>query len=214
MRKPLLFVGENVVGLGKLINMRHKCFISFKTEDREYKKFIQDDLDIDMIDKSLDTPIDSTDEDYILRKIREDYLSDSTVTIHLIGTHSAESLGAYEQRFIKRELQASLYNGSDNTKNGILGVVLPEATDLVFNGSINCQNCGKTHRYIKLDTTTIKEFSYNYYIPSENKCSWTEDDRYCVLVSWDDFIRTPENYIHAAFEKRTHTIANKTKMKP
>ena len=64
--------------------MAHKCFISFKTEDMDYKKKIQEEMDIDMIDKSLDEPINSDDEDYIMRKIREDYLADSTVTIILL----------------------------------------------------------------------------------------------------------------------------------
>jgi len=111
--------------------MGHKCFISFKTEDIAYKKYIQDNLDIDMIDKSLNIPINSDNEDHIMRKIREDYLSDSTVTIQLIGTKSAESLGWEEQRFIKRELQASLFHGQGNTQNGILGVVLPNAYELL-----------------------------------------------------------------------------------
>ena len=71
--------------------MGHKCFISFKTENSEYKDYIQNDLDVDMIDKSLNEPINSDDEDYIMRKIREDYLSDSTVTIFLIGNVSAEN---------------------------------------------------------------------------------------------------------------------------
>ena len=64
----------------------HKCFISFKTHDMEFKKYIQENLDVDMIDKSLNEPIDSQNEDYIMRRIREDYLKDSTVTIHLIGS--------------------------------------------------------------------------------------------------------------------------------
>ena len=29
--------------------MSHKCFISFKTEDKEYKRYIQEDLKIDMM---------------------------------------------------------------------------------------------------------------------------------------------------------------------
>lgn len=41
--------------------MRHKCFILFKTEDTKYKKYIQENLNLDMIDKSLDVPIDSKD---------------------------------------------------------------------------------------------------------------------------------------------------------
>lgn len=70
--------------------MSHRCFISFKTEDKEYKRYIQENLEIDMIDKSLSTSIYFTDENYIMRKIREDYLSDSTVTIQLIGEYSAK----------------------------------------------------------------------------------------------------------------------------
>src|SRR5690554_667865 len=112
-------------------SMAHKCFISFKTEDMHYKKYIHDHLDVDMIDKSLHEPIDSEDEDYIMRKIRENYLSDSTVTIFLIGEKSAENLPYENQNFLKRELQASLYNGIGNTKNGILGVVLPNMYDRV-----------------------------------------------------------------------------------
>ena len=194
--------------------MAHKCFISFKTEDFWYKNYIQTVLDVDMIDKSLNIPINSTDEEYIMRKIREDYLSDSTVTIVLIGQKSSEYQGEYEQRFIKRELQASLYNGVGNTKNGILGVVLPSMYSSIYQGSGTCSVCGNTHNYVVInDTTVIKEFSYNYYIP-HNKCAWSEDDRYCVLVKWDDFIQNPEFYIEQAFQKRTHSIATHTRVRP
>lgn len=89
--------------------MAHRVFISHKREDKACKNYIQNNSGVDMIDKSLNEAIDSDDEDYILRKIREDYLSDSTVTIFLIGTHSSENEGEEEQVYIKRELQASLY---------------------------------------------------------------------------------------------------------
>ena len=195
-------------------NVRHKCFISFKTEDAEYKKVIQDDLDIDMIDKSLDEAIDSEDEDDIMRQIREVYLSDSTVTIFLIGKYSNENLGKEEQKFIKRELQASLFNGKNNTKNGVLGIVLPVMYDSIYTGSGLCNSCGNKHTYVNVnDSTTIKEFSYNYYIPN-SKCSWSDDDRYCILVKWDDFLIDPEEYIENAFQKRHHQISSKTKVKP
>ena len=155
--------------------MGRKCFISFKTEDIEYKKKIQSEMDIDMIDKSLNDPIHSEDEDYIMRKIREDYLSDSTVTIHLIGQNSAEILGWNEQRFIKRELQASLYNRDGNSRNGILGVVLPSVESDIFQGEKICSSCKESHsiNIVNInDGTTIKEFSYNYYIPNNKWCSW------------------------------------------
>lgn len=193
--------------------MGRKCFISFKTEDTAYKKEIQE-MDIDMIDKSLDERIDSDDEDYIMRKIREDYLADSTVTIHLIGIYSAENRGEEEQRFIKRELQASLYNGYQNTKNGILGIVIPNMYDSIYLGNSFCNICGNYHNTVKVDNeTTVREFSYNYYIPN-GKCSHPDEDRYCVLVKWDDFKANPDWFIEQAFEKRTEPISNKTKVYP
>jgi hypothetical protein len=194
--------------------MGHKCFISFKTEDKEYKRIIQEDLKIDMIDKSLNESIDSDDEDYIMRKIREDYLSDTTVTIFLIGTKSGEKLGKEEQKYIKRELQASLYNGQNNTKNGILGIVLPSMYNSIYLGSVSCNNCGGLHSSVNInDNTTISEYNYNYFIPHK-KCSWTEDDRYCVLVKWSDFENSPEKYINQAFDKRSHPISEQTKVRP
>ena len=194
--------------------MSHKCFISFKTEDKEYKRYIQEDLKIDMIDKSLNTPINSTDEDYIMRKIREDYLSDSTVTIHLIGEYSAENSLYENQAYIKRELQASLYNGENNTKNGILGIDLPNMYDKIFKGSEVCSVCGKSHNIVCInDSTVVKEFSYNYYIPKDG-CSWSEEDRFCVLVKWSDFVKNPELYINKAFDKRSSPISAKTKVRP
>jgi len=197
--------------------MARKCFISFKTEDVHYKTYIQNSLDVDMIDKSLNERIPSDDEDYILGKIRKDYLSDTTVTIHLIGSNSSEDKGYNEQRYIKRELQASLYNGQGNTKNGILGVVLPDMYNIIYGNSYNCSVCGGSHNYVGInDSTTIKEFSVNHYIQNSanNKCSWNEDERYCVLVKWSDFIEKPEEYIEKAFQKRSHQIANKTKVRP
>jgi len=167
-----------------------------------------------MVDKCLDIAINSDNDEYIMQKIREDYLSDSTVTIHLIGNVSAENSLWQDQSYIKRELQASLFDGKNNTRNGILGIVLPEMINTIYKGSIVCSSCGMSHNLVMIDnSTTIKEFSYNYYIPN-NKCAWSEDDRYCVLVPWDDFVANPEIYIEQAFNKRSHSISNKVKVYP
>lgn len=198
--------------------MSHKCYISFKTEDEDYKSEIQkmkDEDKLDYIDKSLNEAIDSEDPDYIMRKIREDYLSDSTVTIFLIGTHSRETLGWEEQQYIKRELQASLYDGDNNSRSGILGVVLPEMYDSIYKGSYTCTTCGNSHNYVSInDNTVIKEFSANYYIEPHTGCCWSEDQRYCVLVKWDDFVNNPETYINKAFNKRSSDIASQVKVYP
>lgn len=195
--------------------MAHKCFISFKTQDIDYKKKIQKDMGIEMIDKSLNEPINSDNEDYIMRKIREDYLADSTVTIYLIGEYSAENSFLQDQTYIKRELQASLYNGENNTKNGILGVVLPNMYDRIYKGEEQCLICGSNHNIVCVnDDTTIKEFNYNFYIPKDNGCCWSEEERYCVLVKWEDFENNPEKYIDDAFNKRNSEISRKTKVRP
>lgn len=194
--------------------MAHKCFISFKTQDIDYKKKIQEDMGIEMIDKSLNEPINSDNEDYIMRKIREDYLADSTVTIYLIGEYSAENSFLQDQTYIKRELQASLYNGENNTKNGILGVVLPNMYDRIYKGEEQCLICGSNHNIVCVnDDTTIKEFNYNFYIPKDNGCCWSEEERYCVLVKWEDFENNPEKYIDDAFNKRNSEISRKTKVR-
>lgn len=197
-------------------NKKHKCFISFKSQDMGYKEYIQNNLDIDMIDKSLNEPIDSENEDYIMQRIRKDYLSDSTVTICLIGTNSAENSLYVDQRYIKRELQASLYNGENNRRSGILGVVLPEMTDSIYKGKYTCTTCNEIHNTVNVNnSTTIREFNYNYYLPKSNdKCCWTEDDRYCVLVKWNDFCKEPEKYIDKAFQKRSSSISNKVRVYP
>ena len=190
--------------------MAHKCFISFKTEDLSYKKQLQE-LNIDMIDKSLNEAIDSDNEEYILKRIREDYLSDSTVTIHLIGTHSSESCEE-DQRFIKRELQASLYNGENNSRSGILGIVLPEMQSKIYKGSAYCAECRANTNYVDIDEDTVVwEFYKNYYLVPSKKCSvhFLEEGRYCILTKWEEFCDNPRKYIEQAFAKREQPIAEK-----
>jgi hypothetical protein len=194
--------------------MGHKVYISFKTEDAKYKDEIQGWQGLDYVDKSLNQAINSEDPERIMQIIRSDYLSTSTVTIFLIGTHSSENLGTNEQQYIKRELQGSLYHSADNPKNGILGIVLPEMQSTIYKGTASCSTCGQSHNIQQInDSTAVREFSYNYYIPN-GKCSWSPDDRYCQLTSWQDFKLDPEKYIDLAHSQRQAAVANKTRVYP
>jgi len=198
--------------------MAHKCFISYKKEDQDYRNALLQLFSLsDVINKSLDRRINSYDGNYVMQVIRDDYLKDSTVTIFLIGTHSSENEGydfyGDKNYFIKRELQASLFSGRNNTRNGILGVVLPSMYEEIYQGSYYCSTCGCSHNTVNItDETVIREFSANYYLEPHNGCSWSEDERYCVLVKWSDFINNPEFYINKAFEKRNAPVAQKVKI--
>lgn len=193
-----------------------KCFISFKKEDLAYKNYLVEKCGSDnFINKSLGQRIDSEDGDYIMSVIRRNYLCDSTVTLYLIGEHSSENEGydskGYDKNyFIKRELAASLFNGTGNTRNGILGIVLPNMYEKIYKGTYICSACGRSHNYVSInDSTTVREFSKNYHIEPHLGCAWSEDDRYCVLVKWHDFISDPEPSIELTFSKRFSEIASK-----
>lgn len=196
--------------------MGHKCFVSYKKEDIYYKeKLVKLFSKEDIINKTLDRVIESQDGEYIMQVIRDDYLKDSTVTICLIGTHSSENegydeFGRLHNYFIIRELQASLYNGKNNTRNGILGIVIPQMYDKIYRGTYTCSSCGDSHDYVKVDDdTVIREFSQNYYIEPHEGCAWYENQRYCILVKWDEFVKEPEKYVNQAFDKRKDLIASK-----
>ena len=108
-------------------NVRHKVFISYhhddqdeveqfiETFDNERKVFIARALGIGM-EQDI---IDSDDTDYVMGRIRELYLKDSTVTIVLIGKCT------WARRYVDWEIQASLRSGETVIPNGLLGIKLP-----------------------------------------------------------------------------------------
>ncbi len=108
-------------------SVRHKVFISYHHDNQkevqefittfssERRVFIARALGIGMADDI----IDSTNTDYVMRRIRELYLSDSTVTIVLIGKCT------WARRYVDWEIQSSLRHGETVTPNGLLGIVLP-----------------------------------------------------------------------------------------
>lgn len=109
--------------LSKDTVVRRKCFVSYFGEDtEEVDAFVSKFKDV-FIPKVIgitdgDDFIKSENSDYVMTKIREKYLDDSTVTIVMIGncTHS--------RRYIDWEIKASLRQGN-YTPNGLLGILLP-----------------------------------------------------------------------------------------
>lgn len=105
----------------------HKVFISYHHDDQdEVEEFIEtfDHERKAVITRALGVGmeqdvIDSDDTDYVMRRIRELYLKDSTVTIVLIGKCT------WARRYVDWEIQASLRHGERVTPNGLLGIKLP-----------------------------------------------------------------------------------------
>lgn len=188
--------------------MTHNCFISFKKEDIKYRNKIIERLEYDQIQgKTLDTWIDSDNIDYIMQKIRSDYIQNTSVTIFLIGKHSSENEGFDEQgrnkqSFIIRELKASLYDGKGNRRSGILGIVLPEMEEIIYGSSRNCPTCNQQINVVNISPeTVIKEFAENYYLDPDNCGHYDESGRFCVLVRYNDFMENPNLYINKAYDK-------------
>lgn len=106
-----------------MVTTRHKCFISYHQENEiEVTKFIDDFSDV-FIPKvlgalNIDDLIDSTDTDYVMRRIRELYLTDSTVTIVMIGKCT------WARRYVDWEVASSLRNDSVNKRSGLMAITL------------------------------------------------------------------------------------------
>lgn len=172
------------------------CYVSYKTEDSLYAYKV-----LSLVPGAFIRPQGAWagcfDSSRLLEDIREEILHGSEVTIYLIGRYSAECLGREEQKFIKRELQASLCIANNGLRSGVLGVVLPEAAGAVFKGSYRCHECGKMHKRIVIDdSTVVTEFSYNY-----GSCCIGEIG-YCVLAAWKAFCADPDKFIEKAYERR------------
>lgn len=192
--------------------MPHNCFISFKKEDLRYKEAILKKLGLERIQgKALDRWIDSDDIDYVMQVIRKEYMNNTSVTIFLIGEHSSEKEGTDyygdKNAFIKRELQATLYDGKDFSRSGLLGVVLPSMELKIYKGNYRCNDCGGTHNYVEInDDTVIKEFFANYYLKKDMGCCYTEAGRFCVLVRYSEFMADPDKFIEMAYKKLDEPI--------
>lgn len=110
-----------------MATVRRRCFISYHHADQgEVDQFIRDfDHEADtFIARGLGNEmpgdvVQSTNTDYVMRRIRELYLANSTVTLLMLGKCT------WARRYVDWELQASLRHGATTTPNGLLGIKLP-----------------------------------------------------------------------------------------
>jgi hypothetical protein len=131
--------------------LRRKCFISYHHADQAYVDAFVRTFDHQrnlLIARGLGAEmtndvINSTDTDYVMSRIRQLYLSDSTVTIVLIGQCT------WARRYVDWEIQASLRSGATGTPNGLLGIRLSTFTQFPerFNSNLDTKNAGGDRNY-------------------------------------------------------------------
>lgn len=134
--------------------MTHKCFLSYNAADKAAVDEFCDTFSGSFIHRGLkmeDDIIDSTNTDYVMKRIRELYLKDSTVTIVLIGKCT------WARRFVDWEVQASLRNPSDGYPNGLVAIQLWESyTTLPNRVQLNVDS-GYSRFYKKPSSSNVLE---------------------------------------------------------
>jgi MTH538 TIR-like domain (DUF1863) len=117
-----------LASLRKSDSSRRKCFVSYHVADIDEVSTFLETFGPEFIPRSVgvteeDDFIDSTDEDYIKRRIREMYLSDSTVTIVLMGKCT------WSRKFVDWEISSSLRDDTKNKRSGLLVITLPSMSN-------------------------------------------------------------------------------------
>ncbi len=183
---------------------KRKVFISYHhRNDQSYKQAL---LDVNnshgiLIDASVDVGEidDSLTSQAIRRKIRDEYLADSTVTILLVGTETKY------RKHIDWEIYSSMIDGSVNKKSGILVINLP---------SINCTTFTAAHPGEKelvhpeckswTGVKTRAEYEQRYpYMPDRIIDNLLEPKAKISVVPWDKLnVERLAFLIEATFQAR------------
>lgn len=183
----------------------HKTFISYhhKGEQDLKNEIIEKGSGENFVDKSVaEGDIDTTlSEDTIMRKIREEYLGDSTVVIVLIGEETAE------RPYVNSEIQAALWGDS----TGLIGVVRDDLFDRIYSStncnSIDC-NCGislksQTNEFKSKVPFLVRENNVRLENGKSTSPHYNDSEAYCGIYRYSYFINNIEKYIDEAFDKRS-----------
>jgi hypothetical protein len=104
---------------------KRRCFISYHhADENEVQTFLDTYSNAEVfthralgLDMANDI-VKSNDTDYVMRRIRESYMQNTSVTIVMVGQNS------WKRRYVDWEIAASLRNGFASPANGLLGIKL------------------------------------------------------------------------------------------
>ncbi|MGI9346949.1 MAG: TIR domain-containing protein [Gammaproteobacteria bacterium] len=173
---------------------KHKVFISYHHDNDEcykeelielneyYGEQIFDDRSVNTggIDENLS-------DERIRETIRDKYLSDTTVTIVLIGEETKK------RKHVDWELHSSMYDGEVNKKSGIILMGLPEIQSYSY---VLPDTCDEIKAYFpngttwsSIDKATFRE--EHPYLSDKMVRNVLKDGVYIPVVEWDIFGRNP-----------------------
>jgi hypothetical protein len=143
--------------------VRRKCFVSYHRDDLPaVEKFINRFGKSNFVKRGITLPeevINSNDTDYVLRRIRQLYLRDSTVTVVLIGKCT------WSRRFVDWEIQSSLRRPANGHPNGLLGILLDSSIrpSLPPRFEANRASGYARYHYYPKDVATLESWIENSY---------------------------------------------------
>lgn len=124
--------------------IRRKCFISYHHADQalvdQFERTFDHSHDVFISRRLGQMPedvVDSNNTDYVMSRIRADYIQDSTVTIVMMGACT------WARRYVDWEIQASLRSGDTIIPNGLLGIKLPTFTQFPDRFDMNLTQSGQ-----------------------------------------------------------------------
>lgn len=104
---------------------KHKIFLSFHSEDifwkNEFEKLFEGSAEV-IISRSVQEGDigDGLKTETVRQRIRDEYLSESTVTILLIGKKT------WQRKHVDWEVSSSLRRTEYNKRSGLIGIFLPD----------------------------------------------------------------------------------------
>ena len=178
-----------------------KVFISYYHGDQgAVNKFVRDFSDVCIFKtvgvKDGDFDFDSSDPQYIMRKIRENKLDDSTVTIVLVGscTHS--------RRYVDWEVKASLQQGQ-TLPNGLIAINLPY---MGSKGNLPPRVSDNIRR--DLNGNDIGYARYYPYPASKNQLENWIEDAYSARTQRNDLIKNSNEMMRYNAKCNVHCITH------
>lgn len=168
--------------------VRHRTFLCYDPADRAEARAFADyyDTNRDVLiyhEAGSDTDtalLQSRDADYIQRRIRDQYLRDSTVTLVLIGA------GTWASRLVDWEIRASLLSQGTDSPNGLLGMLLLSAGENVRLPLRLQMNLGSGYAQVYPHTYRVGRLADAIFAAYKRRATQAEAVANPPLPTWDE----------------------------